>query len=116
MKPYKTLVEWKEIGRQMKLIRAYYFEKLFPLLNGIPKKHRKAGTAFDNKYSKLKSNLEDLFAEEYPDDFDTHVFYGDSEMQTVNDLERKSDDKGNPLNCEKAEPESTLNKGADDKG
>ena len=89
MKPYKTLVEWKEIGRQMKLIRAYYFEKLFPLLNGIPKKYRKTEFAFDNKYSKLKSDLEDLFAEEYPGDFDTDVFYGESEMQTVDDLEEK---------------------------
>jgi hypothetical protein len=82
MKKLKTLDEWKMLGKTMKLIHQKYLDELLPLLNGLPKQYwNNEWIKIDHHYNKLKSDLEGLFAKEYPDEFDTHIFYREKEEE-----------------------------------
>ena len=78
MEKSKSLEEWKQLASELKKTRNSFFENIGPNLRGIPK------TVYNEEYRRMlkyfdrfKSKLEDRFSEEYPDEFDTHIFYGD---------------------------------------
>ncbi len=74
MEKSKSLEEWKQLASELKKTRNSFFENIGRLRPTVyNEEYRRMLKYFD----RFKSKLEDRFSEEYPDEFDTHIFYGD---------------------------------------
>lgn len=71
--------DWEEIGEAVRQVNRDVTE-LVGLLSSVPKsewrdEHQRASDAM----SQLKHVLEERMAKEHPDDWDTDIFYGDTD-------------------------------------
>lgn len=71
--------EWKRYAELLDQIEELHFELMNEMSGNVPETVSEQGwEKMHEGQTKLKSDLEDRFAEEHPDEFDTHVFYGNS--------------------------------------
>ena len=78
MKKSKSENDWVKLALTIKLVRRQIFQMLLPELIGVPKTiYNRQLDRFINSLDQMKSDLEDRFAKEYPDDFNPDIFYGE---------------------------------------
>ena len=84
----KDYQKWLVIATTLKCIRFQIFNDLLPNLRNVPKSvYNKQLDKLLKSFDQMKSDLEDRFSKECPEQFDTHVFYGaDKQRNQLNVL------------------------------
>jgi hypothetical protein len=73
--------DWIEIAEQTARVEEELRELARMMSGSVPKSvHHQQWDRADDAMTKLKSDLENRFAEEHPDDWSTHDFYGTSDL------------------------------------
>lgn len=86
---YRKYQKWIKIANSVRYIRLQIYDDLIPSLKNVPKSvYNKQLDKFLRDFEKIRSDLEDRFRKECPEQFNTNVFYGDYKKPVAGNLIR----------------------------